>query len=696
MKYTILLFLFFCLSQSANAQVVDRYPNVQRPSQTTATIAWRRANPSTGTLYLGTTSGLWSDSVSTGGLDQKHFFDLVALQANTTYYYQVKSIAPNDTFISAIEQFETAPLPLADKVSFLAYGDCGYNNTIQNQVAGLMELENPDFAIVTGDIDQNVGDNYDDIFFGVYKDLLKKECHFTCIGNHDTYADNAATYLDAFYLFSNNPANTERYYSFEWGDAKFVCLDANLDYTTGSAQFNWMIDEFKCNDKKWLFIFFHQPPWTNAWSLDYYVPFSPYFLYQGDEDMRTDLVPEFEKYKVDFVVNGHSHCYQRGEMNGVQYLVTGGAGASTLDGNTNSNAPNLSVEIYENHYVRFDISGDTAKYVMINSNGQRQDSVMVVKPYVHYSQNISSTNVSCFGADDGQVILNVTGPKPPYTYLWNNGQTSANLTGLAPGTYEVAITDSVGCERMDSVVITEPAVQNTQIFSATGAYVICDNMPLTLSATGNFSTYTWSTNATTASIQVTTPNTYSVTAYDALGCASTPASISVSTGNSPTGSAFQHTAAGLNANFTTASLGDTYAWDFGDNNTSTLQNPTHSYATSGMYTVQLVVSNTCGSDTVSQIVTVGGNSIQNTQAIEALNLSISPNPFSETTVMSFKNPKQLSFNLSITDLQGKIVRTYTNITTNSIQISKKTLAAGTYWYHLSSEEIQASGQLIIK
>jgi PKD repeat protein len=696
MKYTILLFLFFFVSKYSDAQVVNRYPNVQRPSQTTATIAWRRANASTGTLYLGTTSGVWSDSVSTGGLDQKHFFDLVALQANTTYYYQVKSVAPNDTFVSAIEQFETAPLPLADQISFLAYGDCGYNNAIQNQVAGLMEQENADFALVTGDVDQNVGDNYDDIFFGVYKDMLKRECHFTCIGNHDTYADNAATYLDAFYLFDNNPANTERYYSFEWGDAKFVCLDANLDYTTGSAQFNWMIDEFKCNDKKWLFIFFHQPPWTNAWSLDYFLPFSPYFLYQGDEDMRTDLVPEFEKYKVDFVVNGHSHCYQRGEMNGVQYLVTGGAGASSLDANTNSNAPNLSVEIYENHYVRFDISGDTAKYVMINDNGQRQDSVMVIKPYVHYSQNINSTNISCFGANDGQAILNVTGPKPPYTYLWNNGQTSASLTGLTPGTYEVAITDSVGCERMDSVVITEPMVTTTQIFSASGEYVVCDNMPLTLTATGSFSSYSWSTNATNSSVQITTANTYSVTAYDALGCASAPDTVVVTTGNSPTGSSFQQTTTSLTTNFTTTSVGDIYAWNFGDNNTSSIQNPSHTYTSSGMYTVQLVVSNICGRDSVSQMVTVGGTSIENTQAIKTLNLSLSPNPFSEITVMSFKNPKQESFDLMLTDLQGKIIRTYTDITTNSVQIEKGELPAGTYWYHLNSKEISASGQIIVQ
>ena len=44
-------------------------------------------------------------------------------------------------------------------------------------------------------VDQNVEDNYDEVFFGVYEDMLKQACHYTAIGNHDTYAYKVATYL---------------------------------------------------------------------------------------------------------------------------------------------------------------------------------------------------------------------------------------------------------------------------------------------------------------------------------------------------------------------------------------------------------------------------------------------------------------------------------------------------------------------
>ncbi|MCB0588942.1 MAG: PKD domain-containing protein, partial [Phaeodactylibacter sp.] len=49
---------------------------------------------------------------------------------------------------------------------------------------------------------------------------------------------------------------------------------------------------------------------------------------------------------------------------------------------------------------------------------------------------------------------------------------------------------------------------------------------------------------------------------------------------------------------------DSYAWDFGDGNTSSETQPTHSYGQDGTYTVQLIATNTCGNDTTTQEVTV--------------------------------------------------------------------------------------------
>lgn len=54
-------------------------------------------------------------------------------------------------------------------------------------------------------------------------------------------------------------------------------------------------------------------------------------------------------------------------------------------------------------------------------------------------------NTSCFFCFDGQINLSVTGGVAPYTYLWSDGSTQQNRTGLAAKSYQVRVTDSYGC-----------------------------------------------------------------------------------------------------------------------------------------------------------------------------------------------------------------------------------------------------------
>lgn len=697
MKTTLLSFVLGAgLSFSAMAQVVDRYPFVQRPTETTVTIAWRQAIASTATISYGLSPTTLNNTLTISTATQKPYFDLTGLQPATKYYYQCQS----GTFTSAVEYFYTADPKAQQQIDFLVYGDCGYNNTIQNTIAGLMEQEDSDFGIVVGDVDQNVGDNYDEVFFGVYQDILKNECHFTCMGNHDTYADNGQTYIDVFYLPSNNPQNSERYYSFVWGDAKFIIIDPNIDYSVGSLQHNWILDELKCNEHKWLFVCFHQPPWSNCWSPDYYIPFSPYFLYQGNEDMRTVLVPYFEQYKVDFVLNGHSHCYQRGTYNGIKYLITGGAGSSLMDSNTNSNSPNIDTEIFENHYTIFDINGNTAGWRMINMSGVQRDSVYVTKSYTPYEATITKTDITCFGANDGTATLTVQGPKPPYSFIWDDGQTTATATGLSVGMHDVFITDAVGCERVATVEIMQPANGVTaQIGSSTGAFSLCPGSPLTLNVTGTGTTYMWSNGSSNTSINVFAAGTYSVTAYDAGGCASAPATATVVLDAVPSGSFTQQTN-GLSVDFSgsTTSATGSYMWAFGDGamDVTNNANVSHVYATGGTYTVQMFVENSCGKDTVTQLVTVAPVGINNVSG-DVLSVSVLPNPFQQETVFTLNAPAAIQgYKLVIIDAQGREVLRRNNLSGNTYRLSRNNLSAGVYMYRIDYKQHSYTGKIVIE
>ncbi|MFN8393204.1 MAG: metallophosphoesterase [Bacteroidia bacterium] len=456
--FSAIVFALLLLLGHLHAQVVDRYPYIQQPTETSVLIAWNTATAGIGTINWGSGPFDLSHQVLETASSQKHALTITGLQPNTRYFYQVSTDAG---YSSAVEFFETAK-PIEEKaIRFLHYADCGYNNTVQNQLAAQMELEDVDFAVVAGDVDQGVGNAYDNVFFGVYKNMLAKDCHYTAIGNHDIIANGGTDFYDAFYQPTNNAQQSEHYYSFTWGNAKFICLDSNGDYSIGSDQHDFLLEELKCRDQEWLFVFFHHPPWTNAWDPTYYIPFQSYYQYDGNDDMRTALVPYFEQYDVDFVLNGHSHCYQRGELNDVHYVISGGGGTSTLDQHTCNTSPfnlacspNIQQELYVNEFVRFNLHGDTVTYQAVDVNGTVVDSVTVIKTWTPLSISLTNDGASSGSTADGSVAALVSGPFPPYSYTWSTGDTTASVSGLLPGTYTVTITDGKGCQRVDSTTVT--------------------------------------------------------------------------------------------------------------------------------------------------------------------------------------------------------------------------------------------------
>lgn len=61
-----------------------------------------------------------------------------------------------------------------------------------------------------------------------------------------------------------------------------------------------------------------------------------------------------------------------------------------------------------------------------------------------FSVSVTGTNASSFTAEDGSAQATVTGGTGPYTYQWNNGETTASISGLRLGAYAVAVTDASG------------------------------------------------------------------------------------------------------------------------------------------------------------------------------------------------------------------------------------------------------------
>ena len=120
---------------------------------------------------------------------------------------------------------------------------------------------------------------------------------------------------------------------------------------------------------------------------------------------------------------------------------------------------------------------------------------------------------------------------------------------------------------------------------------------------------------------------------------------------------FSESISGNTATFTnsSSSVNSTlnYYWDFGDGNTSSVQNPSHTYTTNGTYTVTLIASNCIFSDTITNTIQIGTNSMdENTHT----NFEFYPNPTTHQITINVE--KQLLGSVyTIYDYTGKSILT---------------------------------------
>ncbi|MBK8846915.1 MAG: hypothetical protein IPO27_10365 [Bacteroidetes bacterium] len=222
-----------------------------------------------------------------------------------------------------------------------------------------------------------------------------------------------------------------------------------------------------------------------------------------------------------------------------------------------------------------------------------------------YTYANTSVNVACPGGTNGSINVVVTSPGV-YSYLWSGSQTTANVTGLGPGTYTVTVTKGGGCPDLITFTITAPAAF-TYTTASTNAGCGQSNGTASINVTGGGTgpyTYNWSTGATTSTAPNVANGTYTVTVTDFKGCtftatvavnatagvtATIPTSVNVKCFNAATGSA--------NSAANNGSGTYTYLWSNGQTlaNASTLA--------AGTYTVTITDVNGGCTATATVVIT---------------------------------------------------------------------------------------------
>jgi hypothetical protein len=236
------------------------------------------------------------------------------------------------------------------------------------------------------------------------------------------------------------------------------------------------------------------------------------------------------------------------------------------------------------------------------------------------------TNCTCFGVNNGTITLTNTGGTSPFTYLWNDGSTSKNRTGLAPGTYSVTITDDYG----DTLVLSGISITQPTEISCTPTIINnpCNGSSvgsITLSVSGGTAPYTylWNDGATTKDRSGLPAGSYSVTITDANSCSklfnfaaiTQPSGISQAAVSITNNVCFGGTSGAINPSFTGGSGGFTYQWL--DGSTSR----TRSGLLAGTYNLTVFDSNGC-SKLFTYVIT-SPTQIQITASIDGDDVSVS-------------------------------------------------------------------------
>ena len=299
----------------------------------------------------------------------------------------------------------------------------------------------------------------------------------------------------------------------------------------------------------------------------------------------------------------------------IDLTVTGGSMPYTYSWSNGATTQDIS-SLSAGTYTCAVTDANGCIYTTTNINVSSQSGISVAN---------TITDVNCFGGNDGSIDLTPTGGTAPYTYAWNNGATTQNLSSLSAGAYVCTVTDANGCiYTLNNMVVNAPsAISTTEIVTNTNCFGGNDGS-IDLTPNGGTApyTYAWSNGATTQNISSLSAGFYNGIVTDANGCTQNTANVIISEPDmiSLVDTIIVHPSNSVGGSIDITPTGGTapytYSWSTGET-TEDIQN-----LSSGQYTLTITDANGCTENFEFEIFTVSTSAvIENDVAV-----SIYPNP----------------------------------------------------------------------
>ncbi len=324
------------------------------------------------------------------GSSNQHKYQITNLLPGTKYYYRIScngSVFEN-SFISGKNDSDTS-------FSFYAYGDTRSQPNKHDDVALQILnqiLNDPDsqtFIVNSGDLVANgdIETDWDNQFFAQQytniTEMVSRLPFLSAVGNHEGNGILFAKYFP-YPMF---PSPTDAYFSFDYANVHFVVIDQFTNYSVGSTQYNWIVNDLQNTTKPWKFALLHKPGWTAG-------------AHPNDLNVQNILQPVFEQNGVSVVITGHNHYYARAIVNGIQHITTGGGGAPLYQVEQ-PNAENIVTTDISHHFLKINI---------LNNNNLSIEAIRENGTIIE-TTNISNLNTTAVNQQVNYNLVNIYSDK---------------------------------------------------------------------------------------------------------------------------------------------------------------------------------------------------------------------------------------------------------------------------------------------
>lgn len=436
---------------------LTRSPYLQSASHDRITFRWETSEPGNATVNYGTTLGSLTSSVTVPGSSTNHTVTLTGLVADTRYYYQVETDTGAGGIVNSPTNadyfFETSPTPgEAHPTRIWVIGDSGSGGaaSVYNAFRNY-NGDHTDVWLMLGDNAYNSGTyaQYQGAVFDRFPELLRNTHLWSTFGNHDAFTSGGAPYFDLFHFPTGGEcggvaSGTENYYSFDYGNIHFVCLDSTteVNYTDtlgGSGMADWLQSDLEATTADWIIAYFHHGPYTKG-------------SHDSDTEafhiaMRANTLGILEDYGVDLILSGHSHSYERSHLINGHHGLSGSyvAGTHAIDAGNGSEVGSIDAS---GNFVLSGADGAYQKPLAAGNAGQvssivgasgkvspwHNGSTAMVNPAPH---PVFTANLRVLGS----MVIDVDANTLHAVYLDNSGNVRDDFTIVKGTTVEVSATD---------------------------------------------------------------------------------------------------------------------------------------------------------------------------------------------------------------------------------------------------------------